>query len=169
MSNIHDSAIIHPNVVMGKNVQIGAFCVIGTEAEIKGEDCPGGRVIIGDNTIIREHVTIHSSMHEDRWTRVGNDCYIQAHSHIGHDAHLGDNITIACFACVGGHTRLHEHVNMGLHSVTHQRTTIYKGTMLGANAFAKGELEPFSIYVGTPAKRIKSNDYLINKLKDKDE
>ena len=55
---------------------------------------------------------------------------------------------------------------MGLHSVTHQRSTIYKGTMLGANAFAKGELEEWSIYVGTPAKRIASNNYLINKLKE---
>jgi len=169
MNNIHDYAFVHPNVVIGKNVTIGAYSVIGTEAEIKADikdnSCPGGRVIIGDNTVIREHVTIHASRHPNEWTIIGNDCYIQAKAHIGHDAHLSDNVTLACFACVGGHSRLHEYVNMGLHSVTHQGTTIYKGTMLGANAFAKGILEAWSVYVGTPAKRIKSNDYLIEKLK----
>ena len=163
---IHDTAIVHPNVYLGKNVSIGAFSVVGTPAEVKGEKgLPQGRVYIGDNTVIREHVTIHSSRHEDGRTKIGSDCYIQAHSHIGHDSYIGNNVTIACFACVGGHNFISDHCNLGLHSVTHQRTTLGEGVMLGANAFGKGILTSYSVYVGTPAKRIKSNIRLLNKLK----
>lgn len=157
-------ATVHPNVIIGKNVEIGDYAVVGTPAEVKGANLKGGRVIIGDNTVIREHVTIHSSRHEDKWTRIGSDCYIQAHAHIGHDSQIENHCTIGCFACVGGHSIICDWVNMGLHSVTHQRTRIGRGTMLGACAFAKGILKPWSVYVGVPAKRLKANEYLINKL-----
>ena len=164
MNNIHDYAIVHHNVQLGDNITIGAYCVIGTEAEIRGGTGVEGRVIIGDNTVIREHVTIHSSRDQDGNTIIGKNCFIQVHSHIGHDAHLSDNVTVAAYACVGGHVRLHEYVNQGVHSTTHQRATIYKGTILGANSFAKGVLESWGVYVGSPAKWIKSNDWLIEKL-----
>tara|TARA_S200002703_G_scaffold2926_1_gene4378 strand:+ start:125 stop:661 length:537 start_codon:yes stop_codon:yes gene_type:complete len=157
-------ATVHPNVIIGKNVTIGDYAVVGSPAEIKGKNLKGGRVIIGDNTVIREHVTIHSSRHEDGWTRIGSNCYIQAHAHVGHDSQVGDNCTIACFACLGGHTVLEEWVNMGLHSVTHQRTRIGVGTILGACAFGKGVLQSWSVYVGVPARRIKENKYMIQKL-----
>lgn len=161
---IHETAVIEEGVIIEPNVHIGAFSVIGTPAEVKGENCPPGRVIIRSGTVIREHVTIHSSRHEYDRTEIGENCYIQAHSHIGHDAKLGDNVTLACYACVGGHSIIDDYVNMGLHSVTHQHTVIRTGTMIGANAFVKGKLDGFSIYVGVPARRIKANEYLIKKL-----
>ena len=163
---IHPTAVIYPNVILGKDVVVGAFTVIGSPAECKGLDPvqPIGQVIVGDGTIIREHVTIHSSSKELGYTRIGNNCYIQAHSHIGHDSELGDNVTLACYACVGGHNKVGDYANFGLHAVSHQRSTIGEGTMIGASAFVKGELESWSVYVGVPAKRIKSNDYLLQKL-----
>ena len=162
---IHATAIVEDGVILGKNVSIGAYTVIGTPAEMKGEEGISGRVRIGDNTVIREHVTIHSSRFKDKLTDIGNDCYIQAHSHIGHDSKIGENVTIACYACIGGHSIIGDWCNLGLHAITHQFTEIKKGTMLGAGAFAKGILDSWSVYVGVPAKRIKANDYLIKKLR----
>ena len=171
-SLIHPTAVIYSNVVIGKNVVIGAFSVIGSPAEFKGLDpvIPIGTVVIGDGTIIREHVTIHSPSTQLGYTRIGKNCYIQAHSHIGHDSIIGDNVTLACYACVGGHNEVGDYANFGLHAVSHQRSTIGQGTMIGACAFVKGELEEWSVYVGVPAKRIKANQYLIDKLaRDKGE
>jgi len=162
---IHKSAVIFDNVVLGKDVFIGANAVIGAPAEVKGhQQISRGKVIIRDNTIIRECVTVHSPRADEGCTVIGDNCYIQAHSHIGHDAKIGDNVTIACHALVGGHVVLEDHVNLALHAVTHPRTIIRKGTLLGCNSFAKGELKAWSIYVGTPAKWKKWNNHLREKL-----
>ena len=163
---IHPTAVIYPNVLIGENVTIGAFTVIGSPAEVKGGDNiePVGKVIIGHGTTIREHVTIHSPSDQFGTTKIGANCYIQAHSHIGHDSRIGDNVTLACYACVGGHNYINDYANFGLHAVTHQRTTVGRGCMLGAGAFGKGELEAWTIYTGVPAKKLKPNQYLIDKL-----
>lgn len=164
---IHHTAIIYPNVILGSNVEIGAYSVIGAPAEIKGQDNskPLGKVYIGKNTIIREYVTIHSSRKAHGKTYISHSCYIQAHSHIGHDSTVHNNATIACYACLGGHTIMHPFSNLGLHTVTHPRTEIGYGTIIGCNGFAKGKLGHWSVYVGSPAKRIKWNNYLRRKLK----
>jgi UDP-N-acetylglucosamine acyltransferase len=152
-------------VQLGKGVEVGAYSVIGGAAEIKKQrQLRHGKVIIESKTIIREHVTIHSSRNRHGTTYIGKGCYIQAHAHIGHDCQIGDNVIIACYACVGGHTLINDHANLALHTVTHPRTYIKEGTILGCNSFAKGILEPWSVYVGSPAKRIKANNHLRRKL-----
>ena len=163
---IHPTAIVYENVILEDGVEIGAYSVIGAPAEVKDQSNRDslGKVYIGENTIIREHVTIHSSRHKSGVTYIGYDCYIQAHAHIGHDCNIKNNSIVACFACLGGHTELEEHTNVALHAVTHPRTVIRKGTILGANSFAKGVLDKWSVYVGNPAKRIKPNNRLREKL-----
>jgi len=162
---IHPTAVIYDNVVLGDNVSIGPYSVIGGPAEVKTlpQDIRG-QVYINSGTVIREHVTIHGSRSDDGATIIGNNCYIQAHAHIGHDAILHDNVTLSCYACVGGHAELHEHSNLALHAVTHPRCIIGKGTIVGCNSFAKGELKEWSVYAGNPAKWIKVNNYLREKL-----
>lgn len=164
-NNIHPTAIVYPNVILGDNVYIGAYSVIGAPAEVKGLGLkPMGLVYIGDKTIIREHVTIHSPRTRHGKTMIGHSCFIQSHSHIGHDCVVNSNSTIACYACLGGHTILDQRANMGLHSVTHPRAKIGEGTIVGCNSFVKGEALDWSVYVGSPAKRIKANNHLRNKL-----
>ena len=162
---IHYTAIVWPNVLLGKGVEIGAYSVVGGAAEIKAQKQKRyGHVIIGLNTRIRESVTIHSPRDKYGVTYVGDNCYIQAHAHIGHDSQIADFVTIACYACVGGHNIIDTHANLALHTVTHPHTHVGEGTILGCNSFAKGELDKWSVYIGSPAKRIKANNHLRRKL-----
>lgn len=162
---IHYTAIVWPNVLLCEGVEIGAYSVIGGAAEIKTQKQKRhGRVIIDKGTIIREHVTIHSPRDQYGITYIGEDCYIQAHAHIGHDSSIADFVTIACYACVGGHNIIDTYANLALHTVTHPRTHVGEGTILGCNSFAKGQLDKWSVYVGSPAKRIKANNHLRRKL-----
>ena len=162
---IHPTAIVYNNVVLGESVEIGAYSVIGAPAEIKGKKQEvKGMVYIGHNTVIREHVTIHSPRSTHGETHIGVQCYIQAHAHIGHDCAIEDHCTIACFACLGGHSMIKNNANIALHAVTHPRTIVGEGTILGCNSFAKGCLSKWSVYVGSPAKRIKANNHLRKKL-----
>jgi UDP-N-acetylglucosamine acyltransferase len=71
---IHPTAIIYPNVKVGNNVYIGAYCIIGAPPEWKGHEQDSKGVIIGDNVRNTGHVTIDSGAIEP--TRIGDNCYI---------------------------------------------------------------------------------------------
>ncbi|HCW75427.1 MAG TPA: acyl-[acyl-carrier-protein]--UDP-N-acetylglucosamine O-acyltransferase [Candidatus Marinimicrobia bacterium] len=119
---IGSGARIHNNV----NVFIGAV-VSGRPQDLKYND-EETTTIIGENTIIREYVTIHRGT-DDKWqTVVGKDCLIMAYCHIAHDCTIGDNVilsnscnmaghvTIEDFAAVGGMVPIHQFVTIGCHS-----------------------------------------------------
>ena len=67
MPKIHETAIIHPNAVLGKNVEIGPYAVIDEE------------VVIGDNCKIGAHAVIH------KYTTVGKNCKFFPGCSIGAD------------------------------------------------------------------------------------
>lgn len=167
---IHPTAIIGPNVTIEDDVFIGPYCVIGTHAEYRRKvnertDEPG-RVLIGRGTTIREFVTVHGSATGTGRTDIGQNCYIQAHAHIGHDAWLiGDNV-VACHAVVAGHALMGQLSQLGLGAITHQNALLGMGAFIGASAFFKGDAEPFTIYAGVPAKPIGPNVRLAKALRD---
>ncbi len=155
---IHPNAKLAPNVkvdpfsVIHQNVEIGSGTWIGSNVTIMegariGENCrifPGAviagipqdlkyegentTVVIGNNTTIREFVTINRGS-KDRWTtKVGNNCLIMAYSHIAHDCIIGNNcimsnncqiaghVTIGDFAILAGMCAVHQFVQIGQHS-----------------------------------------------------
>ena len=164
---VHPTAVIGPNVIIGPRVHVGAYTVIGTHAEHADvnvrRDTPG-RVTIDFGTVIREHVTIHGASDPDGCTRIGTNSLIQAHAHIGHDAVLHQGVTVACFGCIGGHAVVGANANIGLHAVLHQFAEVAEGCMVGAGAFVKGKTQPYTTYVGVPAKPIGANWRLVRKL-----
>ena len=157
MEYIHPTAIIGENVIIEEDVSIGPYCLIGLPPEWKSreKDCKG--VIIKKGTILTGLVTVDSGA--DAPTVIGENCYLMKHSHVGHDATIGNNVTISCGAKVGGHTIVKDGCNLGLNSVIHQKLTIPEGCMIGASAFVgkKSELQPYRKYVGVPVKDIGSN------------
>lgn len=169
MIYIDPTAIVGDNVTLEDDVYIGPYSVIGGHAEYRGKvnerTDEAGKVVIMRSTTIREFVTIHGSA-VGKETFIGPNCYIQAHAHIGHDAWLlGDN-TIACHAIVAGHVNMGRYAQLGLAAVTHQRAYISMGAFIGASAFFKGTADGFTIYAGVPAKPIGSNIRLAQKLYD---
>lgn len=162
---VHPTAIIGPNVTLEENVYVGAYSVIGTCAEHSSADprtSTPGPVHVKAWTTIREHVTIHGGA-EGR-TVIGERCHIQAHAHIGHDARLDDDVTVACYACVGGHTVIGKHANLGLHSVVHQKSKFPPGSFLGMNSSYKGDDGvPYTVYVGNLAQPKGANWRLMEK------
>src|SRR6218665_589608 len=100
--------VIHPNVESGEGTWIGSNVTIMDGARI-GKNCrifPGTVIsaipqdlkfdgeqtltIIGDNTTIRECVTVNRGTKALGYTKIGNDCLIMATSHIAHDCVLGN-------------------------------------------------------------------------------
>lgn len=150
MQSIHINTVILDSEI-GNSI-IGPFCVIGGPGENKDHHIkPSGRVKIGDGNILYKLVTV------DEMARIGDDCTIMAHSHIGHHARIMNNVIIATGAVVGGHCVVESKVYLGLNSTLHPRTHVKTGALLGAGSFAKGTLEAYWIYAGVPAKPIKPN------------
>jgi UDP-N-acetylglucosamine acyltransferase len=179
---VHPTAVIDPSVEMGENNVIGAYCVIGKNVVIGSNNridsyCSIGSapehtdfwrseyksVVIGDDCMIREHVTINSGTTAN--TILGNNVSCLRGCYVGHDCVLENNVTLSANALVGGHCYVCEGANLGLNVAVHQYSLIGHYAMLGMSAVVpkKKEIEPFNTYVGIPAHFLKKNAVAIRK------
>lgn len=157
MNNIHPSSIIYPGVTIGKNVHIGAFCVIGGPPEHRefiGK--PHKSVRIGDNVFIGNHCTIDSGTTGD--TVVESNIMILCHSHLGHDVRVCDGSFVSAGCVLGGHTTLRAEASMGLRSVTKPHVTIWEKAMLAMAGAATKNIPMGEIWAGVPAVFLKRNE-----------
>ena len=113
------------------------------------------RLVIGDNNVIRENVTIHRGTVQDRSeTIIGNDNLLMAYVHIGHDSVIGNNtilvnnaalaghVQVGDWAILSGYTLVHQFCHIGPHSFSGMATAIGKDvpayvTVSGSPAEAK--------------------------------
>ena len=181
-NKIHDTAIIHPSVIIGTGNTIGAHTIIengvtiGNNNYIGGNTVIGGvpeiyepkdnynnRVIIGNNNFINHQVTIDSSSTEI--TIIGNNCMLMSKTHLGHDVVLHDYVILSTGSKIGGFTTLEDYVNVGLNAVIHQRKQIGFNSMIGMNAAVTKSVQPHIVVGGVPAKFMGYNTYGITKKK----
>ncbi len=134
-AKIASNVVIDPFVTIDQNVEIGEGTRIGSNVTImegagpqdlkfRGEDT---LAIIGDNTTIRECVTVHRGTASKGKTVVGNNCLIMAYCHVAHDCVVGDNVIMSNatqlagevvvdnFAIIGGGTLVHQFCHIGPH------------------------------------------------------
>jgi UDP-N-acetylglucosamine acyltransferase len=149
---------IGAHAVVEGRVSIGARCRIGHGALIGGmpqdlkyrEGVPVG-VRIGDDTVIREYVTIHRATREGRDTCVGDHCLVMASSHIAHDCAIGNHVIIINYAGLTGHVAIEDHATVG------GLTGVRPFARIGAYAYVGGcskvvqDVPPFVMVDGAPA------------------
>lgn len=155
---IHPTAVIGTNVIIEDDVYIGPYCIIGMPPEWKGKEDQDKGVIIKKGTRITGLVTIDSGA--EKPTTIGENCYLMKHSHVGHDAQLGNDVTLSCGAKIGGHSIIGNKTNIGLNAVVHQKIVVPEGCMIGASGFVgkKSILKPYYKYAGVPVKELGSNE-----------
>ena len=173
-AQVADNVVIEPFVTIDKNVVIEEGTRIGSNVTILegahiGKNCkifPGAVIAavpqdlkfrgektivkIGDNTTIRECVTVNRGTAAKGVTEIGDNCLIMAYAHIAHDCKIGNNciITNACqlagevvvddFAILGGMTAVHQFVHIGKHVM------IQGGSLIGK------DVPPYVIMAGNP-------------------
>lgn len=143
---IEAHAVITAYVVMGRENIIGHGAIIGGEPqdlafkrEVKSE------VRIGDRNRIRELVTIHRGTAEGSATVVGDDCFLMAGAHLGHNVRLGSKVIIANNCLLAGQVDVDDNVFIGGGSVFHQRTHVGKYVIAqGMSGYSK-DIPPFTI------------------------
>jgi UDP-N-acetylglucosamine acyltransferase len=150
---IGEGSWIGPHATILDNVKIGKNCRIYPGAVIGGEPQDykfGGEVTyveIGDNTIIREYVTINrGTLKSGRGvTKVGNGCMIMSYSHIAHDCNIADNVILVSYVGIAGVTDIEEYSIIGGHSAAHQFTRIGAHSMLSGGSMIGKDVPPYVI------------------------
>jgi UDP-N-acetylglucosamine acyltransferase len=116
---------------------------------------PNGIIDINSNTIIRELVIINKPVYEK--TYIGSNCYLMNRSYVGHDSHIGDNVTLYPGSSVCGFVKIGDYSKIGVNASIHQNATIGRCCMIGGGSFFKGTSPDGITWGGVPAKPLKVN------------
>jgi UDP-N-acetylglucosamine acyltransferase len=151
------NVVINRSVTIGKNNHFFANCVIGGLPQILGMDSDDerGGLVIGDNNIFREQVTIHPSMYEDGKTKVGSENLLMIGAHIGHDCVIEDKIVMSNYVQLSGHCKIETGVWLSGMVVLHQFVTIGKWCYAAGLAGINRDIPPFLVVSGHYPPRIR--------------
>ena len=117
---------------IGSGNTIYPFTTIGFAPQSRSVDAShmGPGVVIGEDNVIREHVTINRALTDNRPTTIGNNNYIMAQAHAGHDVQVGNNVTLANSVHLAGHVFVEDEVTIGGGTCIHQFVRLGYGSML---------------------------------------
>jgi UDP-N-acetylglucosamine acyltransferase len=129
---------------IGKNVKIYPGAVVSStpqDLKYNGEETT---TVIGDNTVIREFVTISRGTIDKRQTIVGQNCLLMAYVHIAHDCLVGDNCIIANTSQLAGHVVVENWAIIGGSSAVHQFVKIGAHVMISGGSLVRKDVPPFT-------------------------
>tara|TARA_B100001027_G_scaffold129079_1_gene89246 strand:+ start:495 stop:1274 length:780 start_codon:yes stop_codon:yes gene_type:complete len=145
ISNVH----IEGDTIVGKGTKIFPFASIGTQPQdlkFKGEKTS---LVIGENNLIREYVTINPGTEGGgSKTLIGNNCLFMISSHIAHDCKIGNNVIIANNVPIGGHVSIEDSVVIGGNAAVQQFTRIGRLAMIGGMTGVLKDVIPFGLSIG---------------------
>jgi len=161
-------AVIEADVLIGEACEIGAHAVIKRfttlgarnrvfehatlggepqDAKFKGE---ASRLVIGDDNLIREYVTIHRACGEGETTRVGSRNFLMVGAHIAHNCVVGDDNTFANGAALAGHIMAEDHIFLSSNVGAHQFVRIGRYAMVGGKSKIVQDVLPYFTTDGNP-------------------
>jgi len=156
---IGNNVKIHPHVVLdghttvGDNSEFFQFCSIGAPPQdltYKGE---ATRVEIGKNNIFREYVSVHRGTRKDnQLTKLGDDCLLMAHVHIGHDVIIGNHCVLANSVNLAGHVHVGDRVTIGGGTQVSQFIKIGRGAYIGGASGVDRDIPLFCTGYGNRVK-----------------
>lgn len=142
-SHICSNATILSGSRIGKNCLICSGAVIGgipQDLKFKGEETTAE---IGDNTTIREFVTVNRGTASKGKTVIGNNCLIMAYNHVAHDCKLGNNIIISNATQLAGEVVIDDYAILSGGCLVHQFTHIGSHIMLQGGSKVNKDIPPF--------------------------
>ncbi|KAK7423073.1 hypothetical protein QQZ08_009240 [Neonectria magnoliae] len=153
----HVSIVGHSTI--GQRCTIFPHATIGAVAQhVLGKGGDEARVLIGDDCLIRENVTIHRSTHGlDRPTTVGNGALIMAGVHVAHDVVLEDDVILVTGVGLAGHVRVGRKSIVGGLSAVVQWTQIGEHAFVAAGSVVTRNVIPFSLVKGDRARTLGVN------------
>lgn len=175
-AKLADDVEVGPWSIVGPDVEIGQGCVIASHVVLKGptvmgannkifqfssvgEDTPdlkykgeSTRLVIGDNNVIREGVTIHRGTVQDRSeTTIGNDNLFMAYSHVGHDSVIGNHTILVNNAALAGHVHVGDWAILAGYVLVHQFCQVGAHSFSGYGSQIGKDVPAYMTVNGQPA------------------
>ncbi len=166
-AKIADDVVIGPFTTIDRNVEIGPGTRIGSNVTIlegarigsgvtifpgavisaipqdlkfRGEETTA---IIGDNTVLRECVTVNRGTAAKGKTVVGSNCLIMAYSHVAHDCEVGNNVIISNASQLASEVKVDDYAIIGGGSLIHQFCHIGEHIMMQGGALVNKDIPPY--------------------------
>ena len=137
---------------IGARTVVYPQAALGGEGQIRGNDFPDGQLVIGVDCVLREMVSMNvGSRKGGGITRVGARGYFMANSHVGHDCHVGDDVTFANSVALGGHSVIGDRVIFGGLSAVQQFCRVGSGAMVGGLTGVNRDVIPYAMAFGDHA------------------
>jgi UDP-N-acetylglucosamine acyltransferase len=171
-----DNVSIGAYTVIGDHVVIGDDCEIGPHVSVEGattieRGCQiypyasiGGapqdlsykgeatRVVLGENTRVREYVTVHRGTAKGGGlTSIGKGSFLMAYCHVAHDCILGPDVIMANSAHLGGHIELGKKAIIGGMVAVHQFSRVGEFALVGGVSGVSKDIPPYTLAAGVRA------------------
>jgi UDP-N-acetylglucosamine acyltransferase len=172
-TRIGSSVTIMPGVRIGKNCRIFPGAVIGAEPQdlkFRGEYTT---VEIGDNTTIRESVTINRGTAAKGKTVVGSNCLLMAYVHVAHDCVVGNNVILVNSTQLAGEVVIDDYAILGGMSAVHQFVHVGSHVMISGGSLVRKDVPPYIkagreplAYVGINSIGLRRRNYTNEKIRE---
>ena len=172
---IGPNAIVEADVKVGNNVTIGSNCLVARYTELRdGVKLFHGavlgtvpqdlkfkdektRLVIGENTVIREYAMLSRGTSHSGETVVGKNCLLMAFTHLAHDCYVGNNVILVNAVNVAGHVEIGDYVTIGGVVPVHQFVKIGAHCMIGGGFRVQQDICPYSLVGGYPLRVVGLN------------
>ncbi len=160
---IGDNTVVESGVVLENGTRLGKNCRIGHHSVISGppQDLKFGgektSAEVGDNTVIREYVTINRGTTYHYKSVIGQNCFLMAYAHVAHDCIVGDRVILANAVNMGGHVEVHSDATIGGMTAIHQFCKVGKYAFVGGGLRVTQDIPPFIRTAGEPPRYAGTN------------
>ncbi len=176
---IGDDCWIGPNAILwdgtrlGKNVKIypgASVSSIPQDLKFSGEKT---ETFIGDNTVVREYVTISRGTTDKFKTVIGKNCLLMAYVHVAHDCNIGNHCILVNTVQVAGHVTIDDWAIIGGASALHQFVKIGAHVMISGGSLVRKDVPPYTkaareplAYAGINTVGLRRRGFAADKISD---
>lgn len=152
-TRLENNVTLMGHVRLGRRNHVYPGAVLGGEPQDISYTGTDTKVVIGDDNVIREGVTVNrASEKENGVTRVGNGNFLMACCHVAHDCQLTNHIVIANNTLLGGHVHVHDHASLSGGVAVHHFATVGSYSFVGGLSAVRHDVPPYMLVEGLPAR-----------------
>lgn len=151
-TRIGPHAVLRGPMRIGRDNQIFQFASVGEDPQDKKYGGEPTRLDMGDRNQVREFATLHRGTVQDQGiTRIGDDNLFMAYTHVAHDCRIGNQVTMANAASLGGHVEVQDWAILGGFTIVHQFCRIGHYSFCAMGSVLSRDVPPYFMVGGHPA------------------
>ena len=142
-TRIHSNVALYPGTRIGEDCEVFPGAVLGVVPQDLKFDNEYTTVEIGNNTKIRECVTIHRGTSDKMKTSIGDNCLLMTYVHIAHDCQIGNNVILASYTGISGHVIIDDFAILEGKVAAQQFAHIGKHAFIGGASLIRKDVPPY--------------------------